>query len=378
MKTDWVIERLEGARGDARALREVARDLGWEMPRRRREVLADYRRRAARLPRAGDAYAQGFRDALLELVTAFQRAIDEDEDRDQAVQLAVKRSWLPILRHLMDAPSTPSQLARTLGKDISRISVLLKEIRGAGLAESVDPGVDADGRSKLHLLTPRGLDVVRALDLPSWVEPSLDLTVECIRRLLLAGSLHRRALEEMAERALGPLGVEPEAVARRLLERCDAERVLVEAAGRWVPSPTAREVRAQIKRAVAEPDFEPSFMRTLERNATARSLPLVVRASEAAPWNVFLAKGHRREYHLLAGWEVDAVDQAHTDNLLAGQRFGLLYESPALRLHDEAAGTAAPLLARARKCYVFAGEGDAVEAPLVGIPVERGLAEVLT
>jgi DNA-binding MarR family transcriptional regulator len=368
MKVDWVIGRLREGAADPGVLREVARDLGWELPRRREDAVTDFRRQAARLPRSDDAYAQGFRDALLELTTAYQRALAEDAEREHAASLAAKRAWWPVIRRLLASPATPTQLAQAFDKDLSRISVLLRELRAAGLAESVAPPEGQDGRTRVHLLTPAGRQLARSLTVPPWVEPALAFMVECLRRLLVTGTLHRRAVEAMAAEALQPLGVDGDQVARLLLDRCRAEGVLGEEAGRWLPDPVTREVRAQLERAVGESGFEPPFMGVLERRARNRRLPLVVRAGEETPWNVYLTSLNR-EARLLPGLDVDGVERANAETALDGKPYLLLYESPAL-LRRDAAGEAIPALAqRARSCFVLTTPGETVQPPCVPIEV---------
>ena len=133
MRVDRTIDRLRVG-----LARPAARDLGHELPRRRPKVLREFREKASALTMRGE-YARGFRDALLEVVAAFEAAGDTVD---------------PALAPLVYGPLTVSEYALATKKSLSTASRALAKLLGRGMVKRLRHW--RDGRCWVYSLEVSG------------------------------------------------------------------------------------------------------------------------------------------------------------------------------------------------------------------------------
>jgi DNA-binding MarR family transcriptional regulator len=164
MRPNKTLAALETRRVERMA--EAARDVGHELPRRRADVLNEFRRGLTDIAQrsADDLYLKGFCDALEHVTASFlaESAHDEDLSRAKAV-VEAKPRWAKVLRALAEGHGLPRDIAEASGIAPSSVTRTLQELEDASLVERPPPSQEADGRQRPCVLTSLGDELARRL-----------------------------------------------------------------------------------------------------------------------------------------------------------------------------------------------------------------------
>jgi DNA-binding MarR family transcriptional regulator len=327
------LERIRGAATDGEELRRAARDLGHELTRNRVEVLREFRAELARLPEKGTAeFVLGYRNALRDVVAAFEAAVQPAQEEERALSFArATENARSILEQLADGPARPSELASRLGLDPSVVSRSLGRLRAASLAESLPASESMDGRSRLHMITLRGERVLGQLprsQVTRTNEAVLQIAASFLERVLTEGRVRPPISARYGE---GERSLDPAPFAHWLGETCVRRGLLSRVAGDVYASPTRStdalwaSMEVALKRGGA-----PDFLAELA-NAVPTKETLLVRSGNPDLWRIFLR----------AGWKAfPQQDTLEWQDLAAGdpvperKPIVIFYDSVALLLQD--------------------------------------------
>ncbi|MCB9535809.1 MAG: ArsR family transcriptional regulator [Myxococcales bacterium] len=374
MKAERTLERLR--RG---ALREVAHDLGFELPRGRYSLLASFRRDAARVSIEHD-YDRGYRDALLDLVEAYGAATADTRDRREA---AARLSELDrrLLQLLARGPQTSTQLAETAGPHRSTVSRHLEALRQIGATVAHDDDT-ADGRCRHHRLTPFGRRVLDANPaLPAELDEGVRLAVWFVGSLLTRGRVPHRSLRMRVAATCGRVVARADAVWETVVSRVQEAGLLRDADGlTWAAAETGSEspLWREINDAMAagEPPgaaFYPALT-PLKARLAGDIERIYLRADQADRWRVYV----HDYWPALWGPEAPPIEPVSSTDLAVGlsgvpQRYAILYETRSLFHLDrtdagEQGGPLERLVRGARQRLVIEGADQVVDLPSASEP----------
>lgn len=164
MRPDKTLAALETR--DSERMAEGARDVGHELPRRRTDVLNQFRRGLAVLTeqRPRDSYAHGFYDALEYVTAAFIAETSNHEDLAKARgAVEAKPRWTKVMRALMEGHLLPKDICLASGMPASSVTRTLQELEEASLIERPLPSVEADARSRPCAFTSVGAELAHQL-----------------------------------------------------------------------------------------------------------------------------------------------------------------------------------------------------------------------
>lgn len=372
MKIEKTLERLR----DRELLEQAARDIGHELPRRRLDVLSDFRARAADLPDE-DEYTQGYRAALLDLVAAYERAVEPAVELDVAAEQVLRReNDRRVLEHLARAPALPHELAGALGVDRSTVTRVLQRLRMFHLAEEL-PSRFGDGRHRLHRLTEQGETLHDRLQrrLPPVVKRAVGLAAAFFGRLIAEGRVTLPAIERSA-RALGEeAGVEASVLARELVtEAARLGLVRKVEASVCVRTDLAADspVSRMLDRAIAAAPRLPGFLEALVAQLP-RETCLYVRSASYDRWRVLL---ELLELPFQVATALEPADRWMTPAPLDAGATVLLYDSvPLLRtersIEDETTENVRALDRIAVRRFCLVSDGVEVPAPYEAISISE-------
>lgn len=108
--------------GDSKELGRLARELGHELPRKRLEMLAEFRAILADCVPAEDRHIRGYLAALADVSAAYSAAIQPEADEEEAVKFLRENSHLklkPIMLALLESHGQVEVLANRLSLDFS-------------------------------------------------------------------------------------------------------------------------------------------------------------------------------------------------------------------------------------------------------------------
>ena len=307
MRIESVLRRLAERSDDPGALRSAARDFGDELPRRRMDVLRQFRAGVAAVRRGKTGWLAGYLEALTDVGASYEAALAEEQDEDAAEQFARRPHYVGILGALRDA-GTLSQvdLGRRLGKSEGVISRHLSELRDAGLVE-IAQVEKADGRAKLNRLTLRGertVDRIRQRDLalPASETALLDYAVSFVAGVLFEGLESAEILKKETREAFERRSLDPKLVASTLARIAQKQGLLktvsgpeLEPADLGTPALVELALRSALHR-----DAVPFFWHELKEQAPVTRTCCLVRPSAATEglWKEFLLRSETSE----RGW----------------------------------------------------------------------------
>jgi DNA-binding MarR family transcriptional regulator len=153
MQTDGLRDRWNVAERDGPELRVIARDLGHELIRNDLSACRQFISWAGPSTSTSDTFVHGFRTALVELIGAYEQALEHHLDERRAEESVIHEGWWRILEQLAITPMGPSRLADQLESEKSSMSRTLERMREAGLVEVVR---SSSGKERPHRLTMRG------------------------------------------------------------------------------------------------------------------------------------------------------------------------------------------------------------------------------
>jgi DNA-binding transcriptional ArsR family regulator len=150
-------------------LGQIARELGYFLPRASLPELRSYRAEVAEvrdhpeMERPEKAFVQGVLFTMGEVCASYESEIQAEAERRQTAAYGAEKPLHNALLHRIFAGTTsPSDLAEALGKDHGQISRALTELRSAGLIELVTPSRLGDQRKRFYRLTTEGLRILGA------------------------------------------------------------------------------------------------------------------------------------------------------------------------------------------------------------------------
>lgn len=111
-KVRKILLTARNAEDQMEILARIARDVGHELPKKRLEVLMNFRAMVATLLDSFNDVGRSYLRALLEVVSAYECAIEDTQYIDRAVALAQTEGWSSVLRHLRHKPMRASQIIR--------------------------------------------------------------------------------------------------------------------------------------------------------------------------------------------------------------------------------------------------------------------------
>jgi DNA-binding transcriptional ArsR family regulator len=178
MSLTGVLERLGEEPEGPEALRLAAAELGRALARPSRPSLRAFQVALARggagpasasalaerppgRPSARAAWAQGVREALLEVLAAFEDERAREQAEREVDVRALRGEWRRALPLLQGEPFRPGELQERLGRDKTQVSHLLRELAAAALVELLPAREGEDGRARLYQLTLRGEALAR-------------------------------------------------------------------------------------------------------------------------------------------------------------------------------------------------------------------------
>ena len=164
MRVSNVLNRFRTGGDDrSRAIREI----GLELPKRRAETLAELRSGIAQLDNERDEFGRGYRQAVLDLLAAYEAAISRDGDLEEILHTIHTRSnWEETLAALVHGPKRPGDIANELGVDAAVVSRALTTLTDLGLVEVLPAADGQDKRSKFYRVTVKGQQLAERLDRP--------------------------------------------------------------------------------------------------------------------------------------------------------------------------------------------------------------------
>ena len=157
-------------------------------------------------PRASDTFSAGYEQALLDLLAGVADGLENPRVAARRLPPAEKRHWRPLLRHLVDRPSTPTELAERVDAPLDRISKALSELRGLQWVTLADSGADAvvstesgrvDARRRHYAITGAGRVAFLALREAGPEASTAKRLLALTRSLLVRDSVRHREIDEL-------------------------------------------------------------------------------------------------------------------------------------------------------------------------------------
>lgn len=120
---------------DCAELRQVARDLGRELPKNNIELLSEFRSEAVRLRNNNNDFVKGYQTALLDLCAAYEAAIQPEQDLKLMKEFLIKnKNHLTILKLLDNGPYhlveliSKTQINPTVAENILNELIMLRAV----------------------------------------------------------------------------------------------------------------------------------------------------------------------------------------------------------------------------------------------------------
>lgn len=371
MKVGATLRRVRS--GEAGALRQAARDLGHELPRKRIETLREFRAGLASVPETANDWAKGYKAALADLATAYEAAVEPELDLEEAERVVrARKGFARILSSVGAGVSRPSELARAAAMDAGQVSRALGELRAANLVEDAPA---ADARSRPVRLTLLGERLLRRLEPqapPREAEAILTAAITLFAHLATERRIRRAYLENIAAERLGPSGISPQQLVA-LLARLATERALVsEIDGMYVATEIGAEaqVGADLELALRDDKLPLPLKAIIDRVPAGAAL--FVRCGKLRDvWNLAL---ERHGAHFAEARTIDWPDLKVGAIPLppAGHPLVLVYDSLPLLASDgqEAPPSMRTLIERAQHRLVFSTPGAELPDSFEAIPVD--------
>lgn len=164
MRVNNVVKRFgSGSEQRARAIREI----GLELSKRRTEVLSDLRSGIAQTEVGADEFERGYRDAVLDVLAAYEAAISQDGDLDESLQAIETRAhWPETLAALAPGLKRPADIVSELGLDAAVVSRALAALSELQLVELLPVAEGQDKRSRFYRLTLKGERLAERMERP--------------------------------------------------------------------------------------------------------------------------------------------------------------------------------------------------------------------
>jgi DNA-binding MarR family transcriptional regulator len=197
-----VLDRFrQGGGNRQRAIREI----GLELPKRRTETVSELRAGIAQLEGDAGEFDRGYREAVLDLLAAYEAAIARDGDLDEILQtLHTRANWEETLTVLATGTKRPADIVNELGVDAAVVSRVLTALSELELVEVLPMAEGQDRRSKFFRLTLKGEQLVQRLERPEpmTVEPLVRAAATFFAELATRRRVIRSELETDVRRVL--------------------------------------------------------------------------------------------------------------------------------------------------------------------------------
>ena len=289
--------------------------------------------------RASDTFSAGYEQALLDLLAGVADGLENPRVAARRLPPAEKRHWRPLLRHLVDRPSTPTELAERLDAPLDRISKTLSELRGLQWVTHADSGADAvvspesgrvDARRRHYAITGAGRVAFRALREAGPEASTAKRLLALTRSLLVRDSVRHREIDELILDAGGADTPAGDAVIS-FVQGLKDEALVCDDGARYsatrerglaplLADAKSREFAAGLMTRAAKVEAELVVLRTDNALALRASLPAEADQVDVLPADQGLLEN-------VVGLGVDAPAPP--------RRYILVYDSVARRKHDE-------------------------------------------
>jgi DNA-binding MarR family transcriptional regulator len=359
MKLDRTLMRLSST--DGATLARAARDLAHELPRRRVDVLGQFRAALAGLvreepsPTAEEQYASGYRAALAEIAAAYQEAIEPQErERELARTIRSRANWPELISVLQARPQTPTELGRALRVDKAVVSRVLRDLKQLRLIEDVPLREGEDARNRPVALTPLGERVRLQIGdvLVPLLQPALRAFASVFGRILTE---RRITSTEMKAVTKGIAHEDESEPLSKLFSDIAREKAIATLDGDVLVGTevgTERSLCEQLDEAL-QGSLDVPVLNQLESETVGSSCIYIRCAKTRERWDQL--SGTRPK---LAGiWTIDPGDM--TVQMIPDPKPNsvLLYESPALLAADAESQLLAPLMKGIERKYCIAQHG---------------------
>ncbi len=162
---------------DGPLLRRIAVEVSALAQRQDPEALAEFGRLAATPRPDRDAFAQGYIEALLDLVDSLRVQLELVLGDAELRESSARKGWDLVLKVLRRGPLLQNEVARELGLSEATVSRRVRDMRERGLIEVWRSGPQPDTRARPHVLSLRGEALAKQLSEQSG-EASLQRLVE--------------------------------------------------------------------------------------------------------------------------------------------------------------------------------------------------------
>lgn len=335
MRVSNVLNRFrQGGAERERAIREI----GLELPKRRTETVSELRAGIARLDREPDDFSRGYRQAVLDMLAAYEAAISRDGDVDEILQtLYTRANWEETLSVLASGVKRPADIINELGVDAAVVSRALAALVDLQLVEVLPPGEGQDRRSKFYRLTLKGDQLAERLERPEpmAVEPLVRAAATFFAELATRRRVIRSELEADVRRVVKSRVHQVRRVVDSLISVAkefslvheNKEENLLLASEMTAQNRLAQELENHITKKEPSPTLDGL------RKSVPKNCEVLVRCAKLRDtWNQVLVEGFD-EYP--SARTIDPQDVSATDLVPDPQRaFALIYDNATLFMTD--------------------------------------------